>query len=202
MKNICVYCGSNSGRNPMYTDAAQNLATELAKRGHTLVYGGGNVGLMGVMANTMLASGGRAIGVIPHQLAALELAHECLTELHVVADMHERKAKMAGLADAVIALPGGMGTMEELFEAITWAQLGIHAKPCGLININGYYDHLMAFLDTAVEEQFVRGVHRNMLVVESDAATLLDKLGETEVPTDRKWITDIPRNSNGRTNHQ
>jgi uncharacterized protein (TIGR00730 family) len=194
VNNVCVYCGSNSGRDPLYTSAAQNLATELASRGHTLIYGGGNVGLMGVMANTMLANGGRAIGVIPHQLAALELAHEGLTDLHVVSNMHERKAKMAELADAVIALPGGMGTMEEMFEALTWTQLGIHAKPCGLVNTGGYYDHLLAFLDTAVEQQFVRAVHRNMLQIDDNAANLLDKLASVTVPADRKWITDLERN--------
>ena len=194
MKNVCVYCGSNSGRDPLFTSAARDLATELARRGHTLIYGGGNVGLMGVLANTMLANGGRVIGVIPHQLAALELAHECLTELHVVADMHERKAKMAALADVVVALPGGLGTMEELFEAMTWTQLGIHAKPCGLVNANGYYNHLMAFLETTVEEQFVRATHRDMLLVDADVAVLLDKLSAATVPVDPKWISDIPRN--------
>ncbi len=185
---------SNSGRNPLFTAAARDLGTELARRGHTLIYGGGNVGLMGVIANTMLASGGRVIGVIPHQLAALELAHECLTELHVVSDMHERKAKMAELADAVVALPGGLGTMEELFEAMTWTQLGIHSKPCGLVNTNGYYDHLISFLDTTVEEQFVRAAHREMLVVDEEVTTLLDKLASVRVPVDPKWISDIPRN--------
>jgi len=194
MNNVCVYCGSNSGRDPHFTTIARDLATELARRGHTLIYGGGNVGLMGVLANTMLANGGRVIGVIPHQLAALELAHECLSELHVVADMHERKAKMAELADAVVALPGGMGTMEELFEALTWSQLGIHSKPCGLLNANGYYDHLMSFLDTTVEQEFVRAIHRDMLQVDSDVAVLLDKLSEIRVPVDSKWISEIPRN--------
>ena len=202
MKNVCVYCGSNSGRNPLYTSTARDFASELARRSHTLIYGGGNVGLMGVMANTMLANGGRVIGVIPHQLAALELAHEGLTELHVVADMHERKAKMAELADAVVALPGGLGTMEELFEAMTWTQLGIHSKPCGLVNINGYYDHLMSFLDTMVEEQFVRAVHRDMLLVEADVKVLLDKLAAAEVPADTKWIADIPRNGNRASSKQ
>jgi uncharacterized protein (TIGR00730 family) len=196
MKNVCVYCGSNSGRDPQFMAAAQALAVELAKRGHTLIYGGGNVGLMGVLANTMLANGGQVIGVIPHQLAALELAHECLTELHVVADMHERKAKMADLADAVIALPGGLGTMEELFEAMTWSQLGIHSKPCGLVNTNGYYDHLMSFLETTVEEQFVRAIHKDMLLVDADVSVLLDRLSESRVPVDPKWISEIPRNGN------
>ena len=196
MKNVCVYCGSNSGRDPQFMAAAQALAVELAKRGHTLIYGGGNVGLMGVLANTMLANGGRVIGVIPHQLAALELAHECLTELHVVADMHERKAKMADLADAVIALPGGLGTMEELFEAMTWSQLGIHSKPCGLVNTNGYYDLLVSFLETTVEEQFVRAIHKDMLLVDADVSVLLDRLSESRVPVDPKWISEIPRNGN------
>jgi len=169
----------------------------LARRGYTLIYGGGNVGLMGVMANTMLANGGKVIGVIPHQLAALELAHEGLTELHIVADMHERKAKMAALADAVIALPGGLGTMEELFEAMTWTQLGIHAKPCGLVNANGYYDHLVSFLDKTVEEQFVRAAHRKMLLVDADVAQLLDRLATAQVPAERKWISDVPRAGSG-----
>lgn len=202
MNNVCVYCGSNSGRDPRYASAARDLATELARRGHTLIYGGGNVGLMGVMANTMLANGGRVIGVIPHRLAELELAHECLSELHIVEDMHQRKAKMAELADAVVALPGGLGTMEELFEAMTWTQLGIHAKPCGLVNTNGYYNHLMSFLDTAVEEQFLRAVHRDMLLVEADVAVLLDKLSAARVPADPKWISNIPRNGDRMADSQ
>jgi hypothetical protein len=144
-----------------------------------------------VLANTALAAGGKVIGVIPRQLARLELAHEGVTELYVVADMHERKAMMANLADAVVALPGGMGTMEELFEALTWSQLGIHTKPCGLVNTRGYYDQLIAFLDTMVENHFVRDVHRNMLQVDGNPAALLDKLATARAPVDPKWISEL-----------
>ena len=188
MNNVCVYCGSNSGRDPLYTSKARDLATELARRGHTLIYGGGNVGLMGVLANTMLANGGRVIGVIPHQLAALELAHECLTELHVVADMHERKAKMAELSDGFIALPGGWGTIEEIFEMLTWAQLGFHEKPCGLLNVAAYYDPLFAFLENAIEQQFVKEAYRPMIMMDEAPAVLLDRFDHYRAPKVRKWI--------------
>ncbi len=155
IKKICVYCGSSPGKNPAFSHAANRLARVMCERGIGLVYGGAAVGVMGVVANAVLAAGGEAIGVIPRSLAVKEVAHSNLTELHVVASMHERKAMMAELADGFVALPGGWGTLEEIFEILTWAQLGFHEKPCGLLNIDGYYDHLIRFLENAFEQQFV-----------------------------------------------
>lgn len=189
LKNICVYCGSNSGRQPVYAEQAAAFGRELARRGLGLVYGGASVGLMGIVADAVLAEGGRAIGVIPEALLRKELAHLSLTELHVVETMHERKAMMAEKADAFVALPGSVGTLEEIFETWTWAQLGWHAKPCGLLNVAGYYDHLATFLGHTVEEAFMRAEHRAMLVIESDPCALLDRFAAYTPPTVSKWIS-------------
>ncbi|WP_086933796.1 TIGR00730 family Rossman fold protein [Agarilytica rhodophyticola] len=188
MKKICVYCGSSSGGKPEYLDAANILAEEFIKRGIGLVYGGASVGLMGKIADKVLAFGGEVIGVIPHALAEKELSHPGLTELKVVNSMHERKTIMADIADGFIALPGGLGTLEEIFEVLTWAQLGFHSKPCALFNAAGYYDKLAAFLDHAVREEFVKDIHRNSLLVDNDAQSLLDRMFEYQAPSDHKWI--------------
>lgn len=188
MKKICVYCGSSSGGKPEYLDAANILAEEFIKRGIGLVYGGASVGLMGKIADKDLALGGEVIGVIPHALAEKELSHPGLTELKVVNSMHERKTIMADIADGFIALPGGLGTLEEIFEVLTWAQLGFHSKPCALFNAAGYYDKLAAFLDHAVREEFVKDIHRNSLLVNNDAQSLLDRMFEYQAPSDHKWI--------------
>jgi uncharacterized protein (TIGR00730 family) len=174
MKRICVFCGSSMGNRPAYAEAAAGLGRMLAGRGLGLVYGGGNVGLMGIMADAALAAGGEVIGVIPEALMKWEVGHLDLTQLHVVGSMHERKARMAELADAFIALPGGIGTMEELFEVWTWAQLGLHPKPLGFLDSEGYYDHLHAFLDHMTAEGFLRDRHRAMVAVDDDPARLLD----------------------------
>ena len=173
---ICVFCGSQMGASPRYREAARDFGTLLAGRGLGLVYGGGDVGLMGVLADAVLAAGGHAWGVIPRSLADREVAHAGLTELEIVTSMHERKARMADLADAFVALPGGLGTLDELFEIWTWAQLGIHAKPIGLLNVLGYFDPLLAFLDRTVEEGFVRPEHRATAAVDDDPARLLDRM--------------------------
>lgn len=178
MQSICVFCGSGLGRNPIYKEKAIVLGELLAKKNITLVYGGGRIGLMGVLADTVLANKGRVIGVIPHALEVKEVAHRFLTELHVVDSMHTRKAMMAKLSDAFIALPGGFGTLEELFEIITWAQLGIHAKPCGLLNIAGYYDALIKQLDVAVAEEFIRGDNLRLLCTGDDPLAMLELLNK------------------------
>ncbi len=189
MNTICVYCGSSPGREPAYADAARDLGKLLADRGLSLVYGGAGVGIMGEVADAVLAGGGEAIGIIPEALAVKEVAHDGLTRQHVVKSMHERKALMAELSDGFIALPGGWGTFEEIFEMLTWAQLGFHEKPCGLLNAAGYYDHLHAFLEHAVEEGFVPPVCRSMLMVETDPEALLERFSSYRAPAVRKWIT-------------
>ena len=176
LKNICVYCGSSSGKNPAYVESAKQLADVLVERNIGLVYGGAQIGVMGAVANRMLEQGGRVIGVIPEGLLLKEVAHQGLTELHVTKSMHERKALMAEHSEGFIALPGGIGTFEELFEVWTWAQLGFHHKPCGLLNIAGYYDQLIAFLDHAADEGFVKPPHRELLMVEQDPAKILDRM--------------------------
>ncbi len=188
MQSVCVYCGANAGAQAAYADAARDLAHTLAARGLTLIYGGGSVGLMGILADAVLAAGGRVVGVLPRHLHRKEVAHEGLTELHVVKSMHERKALMADRSDAFIALPGGLGTLEELFEVLTWTQLGLHAKPCGLLNVASYYDPLRGFLDHAVAEGFIRSEHRAMLVVENRAESLLARLDEWRPPAVEKWL--------------
>jgi len=190
MRRICVFCGSSPGARPRYADAARSLGNALAKRSIELVYGGGNVGLMGVLADATLEAGGRVIGVIPESLRALEVAHQGLPDLRVVQSMHERKALMADLADGFIALPGGLGTFEELLEIATWSQLGIHSKPIGLLNVAGYFDALLALLDHAVAERFLRPEQREQLLVADAPQSLLDHLAAYRAPeTDiGKWI--------------
>jgi uncharacterized protein (TIGR00730 family) len=164
------------------------MGRALVERGHSLVYGGGHVGLMGILADTVLAAGGEAIGVIPHALNEREIAHLRLTTLHVVDSMHERKAMMAEMSDAFIAMPGGFGTYEEFFEAVTWTQLGVHQKPCGLLNVAGFYDPIVQFLDHAVRQQFIRPEHREAVLTDSDPVRLLDRLGAVVLPDVPKWI--------------
>lgn len=177
MKTVCVYCGSSSGARLEYLEAATSLGSRLARYGKRLVYGGACVGVMGRVADAVLENGGEVVGVIPQGLMERDLAHQGLTQLHVVATMHERKAMMAELSDAFIALPGGIGTFEELFEILTWAQLGIHHKPCGLLNVAGYYDPLLVFLDHSVQEGFLAPEHRSLLLVENEPEALLKRLG-------------------------
>ena len=178
-RRICVFTGSRHGALPQYAAAAEQLGRELIKRGYGLVYGGGNVGLMNVVANTVLELDGTVVGVIPNALVSREVAHRGLTDLRVVGSMHERKALMAELSDGFIALPGGIGTMEEFFEVLSWAQLGLHEKPCGLLNVAGYYDPLIAFLDQAVAEDFLKPMHRALTLVENDSAALLDRFQQS-----------------------
>lgn len=188
MRRVCVFCGSSRGSRPAYEAAARETGALLAARGSGLVYGGGNVGLMGAVADAALAAGGEVIGVIPEALVGWEVAHAGLTELRVVASMHERKALMADLSDAFIALPGGFGTFEELCEVLTWSQLGFHAKPCGLLNVEGYFDPLLALFNRAVEERFLRPAHRTLALEERDPARLLDLLDAYQPPPIDKWI--------------
>ncbi len=188
MNSLCVFCGSQAGASPTYAEAATAVGRALAGRGWTLVYGGGRVGLMGTLADAALAAGGKVIGVIPAALADRELAHEDLTGLEVVASMHERKARMSALADGFIALPGGIGTLEELFEVWTWSQLGIHPKPCGLLNVAGYYDPLLAFLDRMTGERFLSPGHRALAVVDEEIERLLDRLAAYQPPAVPRWI--------------
>jgi uncharacterized protein (TIGR00730 family) len=179
MKRICIFTGSRYGKLAEYAAVAVQLGRELVARGCGLVYGGGNVGLMNAIADTVLDSGGEVIGVIPNSLVSREVAHRGLTELRVVQSMHERKAVMAELSDGFIAMPGGIGTMEEFFEVLSWAQLGIHEKPCGLLNVAGYYDPLIQFLDHAVSHDFLKPTHRSLMIVESEPDKLLDRFEES-----------------------
>ena len=188
MRRLCVFCGSSVGNQSAYAEAAQAMGALLAARGIGLVYGGGHVGLMGVLADAVMASGGEVIGVIPQTLADREIAHSGITELRVVDSMHSRKAMMAELSDAFIAMPGGVGTFEEFFEVVTWTQLGLHRKPCGLLNVNAFYTPLAAFIDQAVSEGFIRPVHRAGIVVDSDPERLLDTLSTIQLPDVPKWI--------------
>jgi uncharacterized protein (TIGR00730 family) len=189
VRRLCVFCGSSSGARPVYGEAAEELGRLLVEEGIGLVYGGGKVGLMGRLADAVLAEDGEAIGVLPEALVAKEIGHPGLSDLRVVGSMHERKALMAELADGFVALPGGLGTVEELFEVYTWAQLGLHRKPCALLDVEGYYEGIAAFLAHTVEERFLREDHRAMLIVERDPGALLDRLMRFEpaaiVP---KWI--------------
>jgi uncharacterized protein (TIGR00730 family) len=187
-KRICVFCGSSHGANPAYTQAAKDLGGELAQRGIELVYGGGNVGLMGVVADAVLAGGGHVVGVIPEALMAKELGHRGIQDLRVVKTMHERKALMAELSDGFIALPGGIGTFEEFFEIVTWAQLGFHSKPCALLNVNAFYDPLLRLVDHAIEECFIKPTQRRILIVESETKALLHQMEHQHVPVEPKWI--------------
>lgn len=185
---LCVFCGSNLGTRPEYQAAARALGTALGARGIGLVYGGARVGLMGAVADAALAAGGEVIGVIPQALRDKEVAHTGLTDLRVVGSMHERKALMADLSDGFVALPGGLGTYEELFEVWTWAQLGFHAKPVAVLDVAGFYAPLAAFLDAAVGEGFVRREHRGMLLVESEPVRLLERMVAYTPPVVEKWL--------------
>lgn len=188
MKRVCVFAGSSSGARPDYRRAAEHLGRTLAERGVGVVYGGACVGLMGALADAALAAGGEVTGVIPASLVAKEIAHPRLTDLRIVSSMHERKATMADLADAFVALPGGWGTWEEFLEILTWGQLGLHRKPCGLLNVAGYFDPLLAFVSHSVAEGFVRAEYHAAIRVADDVSTLLDGLASYEPPLVEKWI--------------
>jgi uncharacterized protein (TIGR00730 family) len=189
VRRVCVFCGSSRGHDPRYAGQAAALARELASRGIGVVFGGGSIGLMGVLADHALAAGGSVTGVIPHGLAARELAHRGVADMRVVPTMHARKALMAELADGFVALPGGLGTLDELFEIVTWSQLGIHRKPVGVLNVAGYYDPLVALLDHAVAGGFVSPENRGLVVVEDDPASLLDRMAAHEPPPAPAWVT-------------
>ncbi len=194
MRSVCVFCGSASGGNPVFAETARALGTELARRGLALVYGGGRIGLMGEVAIAAKAAGGTVVGVIPERLAAKEIAYDDASELIVVNTMHTRKAIMADRADAFIALPGGFGTLEELFEILTWAQLGIHAKPVGLLDVAGFYTPLLAWLDQIVSAGFLKPKHRDLLIVRTDGTALMDALNDWRPPTPtEKWMTPAGR---------
>ena len=189
MRRICVFCGSSAGARPAYAEATAEVARLLAGQGKGVVYGGGHVGLMGVLADTAMATGGEVIGVMPQALVDREIGHTEISELRVVGSMHERKALMADLSDAFIALPGGAGTLEELFEVYTWAQLGLHDKPCGLLDVEDYFSGLVGFLDHAVDERFLREEHRGMLIVEREPRALIERLAQFEPrAVTPKWI--------------
>jgi len=190
MKRICVFCGANTGDRTEYVSATKELARELVSRNLDLVFGGGKIGLMGILADEAVRLGGRVIGIIPKALATREVAHDAVYELRIVGSMHERKAQMAEISDAFISLPGGIGTLEETFELLTWCQLGFHRKPCGLLNISGYYDKLVEFLDYSVSENFFKQPHRDMLLVEKEPVKLLNKLIEYKVPKVEQWISE------------
>lgn len=187
MQTICVFCGARAGADPTYAEAARRFGAHLGATGRILVYGGGQVGMMGILADAALAAGGRVIGVIPRALVDRELAHPSLTELRVVGSMHERKAAMAELAQGFVALPGGIGTLEELFEIWTWGQLGLHEKPCGLLEVNGFFASLLAFLDRVAGQGFLRPEHRQMLLVDSQPERLLDRMGDYRPVRLPKW---------------
>lgn len=193
MTRVCVYCGSNFGARPEYRQAAESLGALLARRGLGLVYGGARIGLMGALADAALAAGGGdVIGVIPRSLVEKEVAHVGLPDLRVVETLHERKAQMAELSDAFVALPGGLGTFEEAFETLTWAQIGLHQKPVGLLNVAGFFDPLVALVDHAIKERFIRPEHRALLVVETEPAALLDRLAAYQPPNVHKWYLPPP----------
>lgn len=187
MPRICVYCGSSSGNSPSYAAAARDLADVLVKRNFGLVYGGADKGIMGTIADAVLANGGEVHGIIPTALRDKEIAHQSLTALHVVSSMHERKTLMAELSDGFIAMPGGFGTLEEIVEILTWGQLQFHSKPCGLLNIDGYFDHLLRFLDHAVDEGFLRPENRQMLLCDVTADGLLRQFADYTPPQVEKW---------------
>ncbi|WP_244593190.1 TIGR00730 family Rossman fold protein [Rhodoblastus acidophilus] len=192
MVRYCVFSGSSSGRSPIYAEAAERLGHALAEAGIGLVYGGASVGLMGIIADAVQSRGGEVIGVIPRALVEKEVAHKTLADLRVVETMHQRKALMAELSDGFIALPGGLGTLEELFEVWTWAQLGYHGKPCALLDVGGFYQSLTAFLDHVVAEAFLKPIHRDMLIVEREPTQLLAALRAYRAPQATKWIAATP----------
>jgi uncharacterized protein (TIGR00730 family) len=189
MKRICVFCGSSPGGRPEYRAAAEEMGAELVRRNIGLVYGGGNVGLMGMIADAVLRAGGEAVGVIPEHLMAREVGQRGLTKLHVVGSMHERKALMADMSDAFIALPGGFGTLEEFCEVVTWTQLGLHAKPCGILNVLGYYSPLLAMFDHAAEERFLKPENRALVLAAESAVELLRALEEWRPVQVEKWLS-------------
>jgi uncharacterized protein (TIGR00730 family) len=189
MRRLCVFCGSSEGNDPAYLQAARALGETLARSGIGLVYGGASVGLMGVLADAALVAGGEVTGVMPRALVEKEIAHGGLSDLRVVGSMHERKALMAELSDGFVALPGGIGTFEELFEVWTWAQLGHHTKPCALLNVRGFYDGLIAFLDQVVGRGFMKDAHRSMLIVAQQPMELIERLEAYKPPAVPKWIT-------------
>jgi uncharacterized protein (TIGR00730 family) len=188
LRSILVYCGANAGNKPVYRDAAIALGNLFVQEKITLVYGGGSIGIMGIIADSMLGAGGKVIGVIPDFLNVKEVGHTGLTEMHVVQSMHERKAKMETLCDGVIVLPGGYGTFDEMFEMLTWSQLGLHRKPIGILNVNGYYDPLLAQLDKMVEEGFLSVNNRKLLIVDADLNALMEKMRTFDVKTEEKWM--------------
>ena len=192
-ERICVFCGSNLGISSSYRDAAVSLGRLLVEHDIELVYGGGNIGLMGVLADTVLSAGGRVIGVIPESLMAREVGHQGLTELRIVKSMHERKALMSDLSDGFIAMPGGFGTFEEFCEVVTWSQLGIHSKPCGLLNVGGYYDPLLQLFDHAVQEGFLRAENRRLVLEDREPEQLLEKLSNFTPTRADKWIGRVER---------
>ena len=191
MKSICVYCGSSPGNHPKFVELARLTGRLLAERGIRLVYGGGNVGLMGACADAVLSAGGEVVGVIPEHLMNKELGHRGVTELHIVKDMHERKALMIALADGFISLPGSIGTFEETFETMTWSQLGLHPKPCGILNLDGYYDPLIALLENSVNNGFMRKEHLGLLYVDTEIASLIDRLHAHIPVTVDKWLDRV-----------
>ena len=188
MNQICVFCGSNSGASPRYAAAARDLGARFVRDGITLVYGGGRVGMMGELADSVIRAGGRTVGVIPRPLLEREVGHTGLAELHVVETMHERKQKMADLSDGFIALPGGLGTLEEVFEIWTWAQLGIHRKPIGFLDVDAYYAPLFAFLDRCVDQRFIRPQFRAMAAVDDDIDRLLTRMRTYAPPDVQQWL--------------
>jgi uncharacterized protein (TIGR00730 family) len=188
LRSLCVFCGSSTGNDPAFRQAAHALGDALVHQQITLVYGGGKIGLMGVIADRVMQGGGRVIGVIPQQLQEKELAHHGITDLHIVDSMHQRKARMAELAAGFVAMPGGYGTIEEFAEVLTWSQLGLHTKPMGLLNVSGYFDHFLRFLDHAVDVRLLPPEHRR-LVLESDRADhLLEHMHDWQAPSLPKWI--------------
>ena len=187
-KSVCVFCGSSPGARPVYLQAARAMGALLAERDLVLVYGGGRVGLMGALADAALAAGGSVTGIIPQSLALKEVAHQTLTDLRIVDTMHQRKAQMSELADCFLALPGGFGTLEELFEVVTWAQIGIHDKPCGILNVDGYFDPLLEFMDQAVAMRFIRPEHRALVLVDTEGAALLDRMQAYRSQPLDKWM--------------
>jgi len=193
IQRLCVFCGSSSGARPVYAEAAAQLGRELAKSKIAVVFGGGRVGLMGILADSVLRAGGQAIGVMPRALVEKEIAHTSLTELHVVELMHQRKALMADLADAFLLLPGGFGSWEEFCEVLTWLQLGIHRKPCAILNVAGYYNGLLSLADRALAEGFLRPAHHKMVIVEEDPQKALSQLTSASIPSEVKWVGEGER---------
>jgi uncharacterized protein (TIGR00730 family) len=193
IRNLCVFCGSSTGQRPVYAEAATQFGQELARSGIALIFGGGRVGLMGILADSVLGAGGKAVGVMPRALVEKEIAFTGLTELHVTESMHQRKAMMADLADAFVLLPGGYGSWEEFCEALTWLQLGIHQKPCAILNVGGYYDPLLALTAHSVSEGFVRQAHAEMVIVENNPERLLSRLATASTPSEIKWMSNKQR---------